>query len=98
MMEPAAYGAAVLFGAHTSNFKDAVEGLLGCDGAAQVSDAAELAAAVAEALDDPDAAQARAAAGRAFVLAQHGAAARTAAELSRCAAPVAATALVGSRG
>jgi 3-deoxy-D-manno-octulosonic-acid transferase len=83
MMEPAAYGAAVFFGAHTENFQDAVEGLLGCGGAVRVRTAAELTAAVLDAFRDPEAASVRGAAGRQFVLAQQGAAARTAAELDR---------------
>lgn len=83
MMEPAAYGAAVLFGPHTANFREAVEGLLGRGGARRVANAAELARALVEDLDDPEAAAARGAAGREFVLAQNGAADRTLAELDR---------------
>lgn len=81
MMEPAAYGAAVLFGPHTSNFKEAVEGLLARGGALRVRDARELAAALGESLDHPRQAAARGEAGRLFVLAQNGASARTFAEL-----------------
>ena len=77
MMEPAAFGADVLFGPYTSNFREAVEGLLGCRGARQVADAAGLAAALTEALDEPEEAAARGAAGREFVLAQNGAAERS---------------------
>ncbi len=83
MMEPAAYGAAVLFGPHTGNFRDAVEGLLSVGGARQVADAAELAVALKTDLNDPESAAARGASGRAFVLAQHGAAARTVSSLDR---------------
>jgi 3-deoxy-D-manno-octulosonic-acid transferase len=83
MMEPAAFGASVVFGPHTSNFKEAVEGLLARGGARRVADAAGLAVALVEDLDDPEAAAARGAAGRAFVLAQNGAAGRTLAELDR---------------
>lgn len=87
MMEPAAYGAAVLFGANTSNFREAVEGLLSREGAKVVADTLGLRAALEEDLDDPEAAATRAAAGRAFVLAQHGASARTLAELDRLVLP-----------
>jgi 3-deoxy-D-manno-octulosonic-acid transferase len=83
MMEPAAYGAAVLFGPYTANFKEAVEGLLAREGARRVGSAAELAQALLEDLDDPERAAARGEAGRDFVLAQNGAAARTFAELDR---------------
>jgi 3-deoxy-D-manno-octulosonic-acid transferase len=83
MMEPAAFGASVLFGPHTENFREAVEGLLARGGARRVADARELARALRDDLDDPETAAARGAAGRAFVLAQHGASARTLAELDR---------------
>lgn len=83
MMEPAAYGAAVLFGPHTGNFKEAVEGLLGRQGARRVANAEDLATALRADLDDPDTAAARGAAGRQFVLAQNGASSRTLAELDR---------------
>jgi 3-deoxy-D-manno-octulosonic-acid transferase len=83
MMEPAAFGAAVLFGPHTSNFRETVEQLVARGGARQVADASDLARAVIADLDDPEAAAARGAAGRSYVLAQHGAADRTLAELDR---------------
>lgn len=83
MMEAAAYGGAVLFGPHTANFKDAVEGLLERGAARRVRDAGELAAALLDDLNDPESAANRGAAGRAFVLAQRGAAARTVADLER---------------
>jgi 3-deoxy-D-manno-octulosonic-acid transferase len=83
MMEPAAFGAAVLFGPHTGNFRETVEHLLSRRGARQVADAAALAAALCDDLNDPEAAAARGASGRDYVLAQHGAAARTLAELDR---------------
>lgn len=83
MMEPAAYGAAVLFGPHTDNFRETVEELLGCGGAKRVSSPAELAAALRDDLDDPESAATRGAAARSYVLAQHGAADRTLAELHR---------------
>jgi 3-deoxy-D-manno-octulosonic-acid transferase len=83
MMEPAAYGASVLFGPHTSNFRETVEQLLARNAARRVSDARELSIRLQEDLDDPETAAARGAAGRSFVLAQHGASGRTLAELDR---------------
>ena len=81
MMEPTAFGAAVMFGPHTENFREPVAQLLARGGARRVSDAADLARALLEDLDDPETAAARGAAGRAYVLAQNGAAERTLAEL-----------------
>ncbi len=46
MIEPAAYGAAVIFGPYTWNFKDVVRRLIDADAAIDVRDAAELEAAV----------------------------------------------------
>ena len=83
MMEPAAFGAAVLFGPHTANFRETVEQLLLRDGARRVHNAKDLAAGLLDALDDPESAAARGAAARMFVLAQNGASARTFAELDR---------------
>jgi 3-deoxy-D-manno-octulosonic-acid transferase len=83
MMEPAAYGAAVMFGPHTANFRDTVEQLLRHDAARRVHDAEDLARGLLADLEDPEAAAARGAAGRRLVLAQHGAAVRTVAELDR---------------
>jgi len=83
MMEPAAYGASVLFGPHTSNFRETVDQLLARNAACRVADADELKLRLQEDLDDPEAAAARGAAGRSFVLAQHGASGRTFAELDR---------------
>ena len=83
MMEPAAFGAAVLFGPHTENFKETVEQLLDRGAAKRVSDAESLALALMEDLDDPEAAAARGAKARSFVLAQNGAADRTLLELGR---------------
>lgn len=83
MMEPAAYGASVLFGPHTANFRETVEQLLARNAARRVADADELILRLREDLDDPEAAAARGTAGRTFVLAQHGASGRTLAELDR---------------
>jgi 3-deoxy-D-manno-octulosonic-acid transferase len=83
MMEPAAFGASVLFGPHTSNFRETVEQLISRGGARQVAGPAELAEALIADLDDPETAAGRGAAGRAYVLAQNGASTRTLAELDR---------------
>jgi len=83
MMEPAAYGASVMFGPHTSNFRETVEQLLARQAACQVTDAHDLKLRLLQDLDDPEAAAARGEAGRSFVLAQHGASGRTLAELDR---------------
>jgi 3-deoxy-D-manno-octulosonic-acid transferase len=87
MMEPAAFGASVLFGPYTENFRETVEQLLARHGARRVADASELAAALSEDLSDPESAAARGAAARAFVLAQNGASSRTLAELDRLVEP-----------
>jgi 3-deoxy-D-manno-octulosonic-acid transferase len=83
MMEAAAYGAAVMFGPHVANFRETVEQLLKRNAARLVADDDELARGLLADLDEPEAAAARGAAGRDFVLAQHGAAVRTLAELDR---------------
>jgi 3-deoxy-D-manno-octulosonic-acid transferase len=83
MMEPAAFGASVMFGPHTANFRDTVDQLLRHHAARRVADAEDLARGLLADLDDPEAAAARGAAGRHLVLSQHGAAGRTLAELDR---------------
>jgi len=83
MMEPAAYGASVMFGPHTANFREVVEQLLARNAARRVAGSGELTLRLQEDLDDPENAAARGAAGRRFVLAQHGASGRTLLELDR---------------
>ena len=83
MMEPAAFGASVLFGPHTSNFREVVEQLKGCGGALVVADEKDLTRALLADLDDPETAAARGAAARTYVLAQDGASGRTFAEIDR---------------
>ena len=83
MMEPAAFGASVLFGPHTENFKETAEQLLERGAAKRVSDAESLSHALIEDLDNPEAAADRGASARSFVLAQNGAADRTLLELGR---------------
>jgi 3-deoxy-D-manno-octulosonic-acid transferase len=87
MMEPAAYGASVMFGPHVANFRDTVDQLLERNAARQVADAAELTRGLVADLEDPEAAAARGDAARRFVLAQHGAAGRTLAALDRLVEP-----------
>lgn len=73
MIEPAAYGAAVLFGPHVWNFQETARRLLEAGGARQVQNAEELTQAVCDLLAD---AGARLRLGRAatdFVLSQQGA-------------------------
>ena len=83
MMEPAAYGASVMFGPHTSNFRETVAQLLERNAARRVAGPQELAVRLREDLDEPEVAAARGEAGRKFVLAQHGASGRTLHELDR---------------
>jgi 3-deoxy-D-manno-octulosonic-acid transferase len=77
MIEPAGYGAALLFGPNTQNFRDVVELLLAEDAARVVPDAAGLTAAVADCLANPQAARAAGARAQRLVLAQQGATVRT---------------------
>jgi 3-deoxy-D-manno-octulosonic-acid transferase len=83
MMEPAAFGAAVLFGPHTSNFREVVEQLLARGGARQVANAQGLAEALLADLDDPESAANRGTVARDYVLAQDGASGRTFVEIDR---------------
>ena len=53
MMEPAAYGASVMFGPHIANFRETVEQLLKRNAARQVADAEELTRGLLADLDDP---------------------------------------------
>jgi 3-deoxy-D-manno-octulosonic-acid transferase len=89
MMEPSAFGASVLFGPHTSNFREAVEGLLDRRAARVVRSGSELSEGLLLELADRDASRARGAAARSFVLAQRGATDRTLAVFDR---------LIGRRG
>ncbi|HEX5270310.1 MAG TPA: 3-deoxy-D-manno-octulosonic acid transferase, partial [Gemmataceae bacterium] len=77
MIEPAAYGAAVLFGPHVWNFRDAAARLTAAGGAVQVSDAPSLETAVRRLLSDPDERARMGAAARRFVAEQQGATERT---------------------
>jgi len=77
MIEPAAYGAAVLFGPHVWNFRDTVSRLLEADGAVQVADARELEQLVRRLLENPHERVLLASAARRLTLSQQGATERT---------------------
>ncbi len=77
MIEPAGYGAAVLFGPNTRNFRDVVEILLNYEAARVVHSAEELTVAVRTLLDDPSTRGAMGRKAQELVLAQQGATART---------------------
>jgi 3-deoxy-D-manno-octulosonic-acid transferase len=77
MIEPAAYGAAALFGPHTWNFKDTVARLLEHGGAIQVADTAGLEKETLRLLADERARQMLGECARRFVLSQQGATERT---------------------
>lgn len=83
MIEPSAYGAAVLFGPHTWNFKQTVADLLARGAAVQVQDGVMLEAETLRLLDDAADRQRLGEAARAFVLSQQGATGRTLDELER---------------
>lgn len=77
MIEPAAFGVPVLFGPHTWNFKDAVMGLLDCNGAIRIANEFELEREVMRLLDNPELRTAMGQAARSFVMSQQGATDRT---------------------
>ncbi|MBI3862778.1 MAG: 3-deoxy-D-manno-octulosonic acid transferase [Planctomycetia bacterium] len=77
MIEPAGYGAAVLFGPNTWNFKDVVELLLSHGAALVVRSGEELTARLDELLADPARAAALGDCARKLVASQRGATART---------------------
>jgi 3-deoxy-D-manno-octulosonic-acid transferase len=77
MLEPAAYGAAVLFGPNTQNFRDIVEQLLSRRAALVVSSGCELTEAVRGFLRHPARGKALGDSAREFVASQQGAAAKT---------------------
>jgi 3-deoxy-D-manno-octulosonic-acid transferase len=77
MIEPAAYGAAVVFGPHVWNFKESASRLVERRGAIQVQDAAELGKQIEFLLEDSAARASMGDAARRFVQSQHGATQRT---------------------
>jgi 3-deoxy-D-manno-octulosonic-acid transferase len=81
MIEPAAYGAAVVFGPHVWNFRDTAARLVAAGAAVQVPDAAGLESAVRRLLGDAEERRRLGEAARAFVRQQQGATERTVALL-----------------
>jgi len=77
MIEPAAYGAAVVFGPHVWNFRDTVDRLLAEKAAVQVADAAELETTLGRLAEDRNQRVHLGTAAKKFVLQQQGATART---------------------
>lgn len=77
MLEPAAYGAAVIFGPNTRNFKDIVTQLLQAGGAIQLKSPDGILPRVAELLNHPERQQQLGLAAQEFVVSQQGAIART---------------------
>jgi len=77
MIEPAAYGAAVLFGPHVWNFRDTATRLVEAGAAVQVADAAELGREMWSLFADGERRRRLGETARQFVLAQQGATART---------------------
>ncbi|MBS0204855.1 MAG: 3-deoxy-D-manno-octulosonic acid transferase [Planctomycetes bacterium] len=82
MLEPAGYGAAVLFGPNTWNFKDITQALLSRDAARVVSGPAELKQSLRELLQQPMLAHRLGTTARTFVAEQQGATARTVDQIS----------------
>jgi 3-deoxy-D-manno-octulosonic-acid transferase len=77
MIEPAAYGAAVLFGPYVWNFREPAARLVEVGGAVQIPDAGTLTTALALLLSDPGERAALGRAAREFVRCQQGATERT---------------------
>jgi len=77
MMEPSAYGAAVMFGPNTQNFKQVVELLLAAEAALVVRSGDELTETLRRLLRSPEERARRGSAAQALVLAQQGATGRT---------------------
>jgi 3-deoxy-D-manno-octulosonic-acid transferase len=77
MIEPAAYGAAVMFGPNTQNFRDVVHLLLAADAARVVPNGASLEPMIREYLDNPEQTMAQGRRARDVVLPQQGATSRT---------------------
>ena len=77
MIEPAAYGAAVVFGPHVWNFRETADRLVALGAAIQVSDAAALELAVRRLLENPAERARLGATARLFVKEQQGATERT---------------------
>lgn len=87
MIEPAAYGAAVLFGPDTWNFRETVDALMARDAALVVNNRHELSASLRRLLNDPAEARQLGQRARSFVLSQQGATTRTVECLKRLILP-----------
>jgi 3-deoxy-D-manno-octulosonic-acid transferase len=77
MIEPAAYGAAVVFGAHVWNFRDTAARLVAAGAAIQVPDATALESVIDRLLSDPRERQGLGKASQELVRSQQGASKRT---------------------
>ncbi len=77
MIEPAAYGAAVLFGPHVWNFRETARRMVAAGAAIQVENRADLESAVGRLLDDPVLRARLGEGARTLVFSQQGAATRT---------------------
>jgi 3-deoxy-D-manno-octulosonic-acid transferase len=77
MIEPAGYGAAVLFGPNTWNFKDVTEALLNGNAARVIDGPDQLRETVRDLLQHPEEAHRLGEAARTFVATQQGATKRT---------------------
>jgi 3-deoxy-D-manno-octulosonic-acid transferase len=77
MIEPAAYGAAVVFGPHAWNFRDTVRRLVAADAAIEVADAQDLESTVRRLLSDASERRRLGENARRLVLEQQGATERT---------------------
>jgi 3-deoxy-D-manno-octulosonic-acid transferase len=83
MIEPAAYGAAVVFGPYVWNFADTAARLIDAQAACQITDAGQLETVVRLLLEDADERHRLGAAARDFVLRQQGATEQTIALLGQ---------------
>jgi 3-deoxy-D-manno-octulosonic-acid transferase len=92
MIEPAAYGAAVVFGPHVWNFRETATRLVQEGAAIQVADAKDLETTVRRLLADVSERRQLGDAARRFVLQQQGATERTLTLLDRVCNPLDATA------
>lgn len=81
MIEPAAFGAAVVFGPHVWNFADTAARLIDAQAACQVADAGQLETVVRLLLEDADERHRLGTAAREFVLRQQGATEQTVTQL-----------------
>jgi 3-deoxy-D-manno-octulosonic-acid transferase len=87
MLEPAGYGAAILFGPNTWNFKEITEALLSRQAARVVRDPDELLQTLRDLLEHPDQARQMGLIARQFVSEQQGATVRTVDHISRLIPP-----------